>query len=107
MKNTLKLLFLCLLIASGCKKDKQDRTLEIVGTRSGYDIQLSSENKDDGDKARFDVSKSANSSYSQILKSENDYSLFIKSAVDSFNCQVIVDGKTIYNKSGKEHNIDL
>jgi hypothetical protein len=107
MKHTIKLLFLCILIASGCKKDQHDRTLEIIGTRSGYDIQLSSEDKEDHSNSRRDYSKPANSNYTQILSSDRDYSLLVKSTVDSFNCQVIVDGKTIYNKSGKEHNIDL
>lgn len=107
MKNTITLLFFCLLIASGCKKDNQDQKLEIVGLNTEYDVELSKVDRDDGIKSGRNSTEYANSKYTATLDKEYKYSVKVIGKADSFNCQIILDGKTIHHADGKLHEMVL
>lgn len=109
MKNTFKLLFLCLAISSGCKKEPQDRIIEIIGLNAPYTIKIESwytDNKNTGGSG-FNGSFPANSKQTRTLSANYSYIYDITSDSANFNCQVIVDGKTVHNETGKTHHLEF
>jgi hypothetical protein len=116
MKNTIKLLFLCLLVALGCKKERlscnlDDRTLEIIGWNASYNVKCEYLGDKNGDKVSgasgFSEGSAMNTKQTHTLIGCQRYQYTITSDEETFNCKILVDGKNIYHHDGKEHHLEF
>jgi hypothetical protein len=110
MKHTIKLLFLCLVIATGCKKEAKDRILEVTGTNLDYTVSIDKADKENpgwGGANGYSEMMDKNETFTRTLDGEYTYKLIVKSDSSNFNCKVMIDGKNIYHKDGKEHHLEF
>jgi len=99
MKYT-KLIIICILLIAGCKKEPQDRKVEIIGSNCAYRYSFHGDGgPTDSDGGGAMAKENAVSTF--MAYGGYKYRVDIIGDSTDFNCMIKIDGKNVYHHDGK------